>query len=579
MQLLKHFKELTVHPKNAEQLKGLILQLAIQGKLTQKWREQNPDVESASVLLEKIKEEKAQLVKEKKIKKEKALPEITEEEMIDDIPNSWAVTRLGVIGNWGAGATPLRSRSDFYGGNINWFKSGELNNGIMDYDSEEKINELAIENSSLRLNKVGDVLIAMYGATIGKTGLLAVEGATNQAVCACTTFSCISNIYLHLLLKALKSTFTNQGEGGAQPNISRVKIRNQVFVLPPLEEQKVIVSIVNQLFAEVDQLEAQTKERVQLKNDFVTSALRQLSNVKEVNGEWAYLQQHFKSFFNTKEAVKKLRECILQLAVQGKLTHHWRGEHPTVEPASVLLEKIKVEKEQLIKEKKIKKEKALPEITKGEILYELPDGWVWCRLGEALLYSDAGKSPNCEKRPVTKNEWGVLTTTAIQQNWFDETANKVLPDKFEINKQQIVEIGDILITRAGPINRTGVACKVDRLNYKLILSDKTIRLKYIPESLYPDCIVQFLNSTEIRALLLDKMIGMASSQVNISQANIKGIPFPLPPLEEQKAIVAKVNSLMALCDQLEQQIELSSNQVEELMESCLKEVFSIDSNS
>ena len=256
--------------------------------------------------------------------------------------------------------------------------------------------------------------------------------------------------------------------------------------------------------------------------------------------------------------------------MQGKLTHHWRGENPNTEPASVLLKKIKSEKEQLIKDKKIKKEKPLPPIAEEEIPYELPDGWVWCRLGETLLYSDAGKSPNCEKRPVADNEWGVLTTTSIQQNWFDETANKVLPDKFEINEQQIVEVGDILITRAGPINRTGVACKVDKLSFNLILSDKTIRLKYIPKSIFPDCIVQFLNSIQVRTLLLEKMIGMASSQVNISQANIKGIPFPLPPLEEQKAIVAKVNSLMALCDQLEQQIEQNTQQVEDLMKSCLR---------
>src|SRR5690606_26188032 len=99
---------------------------------------------------------------------------------------------------------------------------------------------------------------------------------------------------------------------------------------------------------------------------------------------------------------------------------------------------------------------------------------------------------------------------------FEESANKVLPSNYEINPQHVVEAGDILVTRAGPINRTGIACKVDSIHFNLILSDKTIRLKYIVNSLFPDFIVLALNSSDIRLLLLGKMIGMASSQVNIS---------------------------------------------------------------
>ncbi|WP_405352266.1 restriction endonuclease subunit S [Nonlabens sp. Asnod3-H03] len=275
--------------------------------------------------------------------------------------------------------------------------------------------------------------------------------------------------------------------------------------------------------------------------------------------------------------ISNLRQSILQEAVQGKLTADWRSSHPELvegsHHASNLLKRIQEEKAQLIADKKIKKEKALPPITKEDIPYELPKGWVWCRLGNILLYSDSGKSPNCEKRPVIEKEWGVLTTTAVQQNRFVEIANKVLPVNYEINPKQVVEVGDILITRAGPINRTGISCKVDKLNFNLILSDKTIRLKYLNDLLFPDFIVLALNSDSIRKLLLDKMIGMASSQVNISQANIKGICFPLAPLEEQKAIVEKVNSLMGLCDALEQEVQQSQQHSEMMMQSVLKEVF------
>ncbi|MDP2723336.1 MAG: restriction endonuclease subunit S, partial [Bacteroidales bacterium] len=277
MQLIKYFHELSLHPKNAKELKGLILQLAVQGKLTRDFRAVHPELctgsHSASVLMQQIEAEKARLIKEKKIKKEIPLAPIQPNEIPKDSPLGWSLVKLGDIGDWGAGATPSRSKSIYYEGNINWFKSGELNNGLIDFDSTEKISELALKEVSLRLNQPGDVLIAMYGATIGKTGLLSVSGTTNQAVCACTCFSCIDNLYMHLLLKALKRAFIEQGEGGAQPNISRVKIRNTVISLPPLPEQKAIVETVNQLFKEVEQLEQLTVERIQLKEQFAISAL------------------------------------------------------------------------------------------------------------------------------------------------------------------------------------------------------------------------------------------------------------------------------------------------------------------
>lgn len=415
----------------------------------------------------------------------------------------------------------------------------------------------------------------MYGATIGKNAILAVEGATNQAVCACTCIEGFEKHYLQLLLNALKTEFIDSGEGGAQPNISRIKIRSKPIPLPPLEEQKEIVRIVDQLKEEVDILNRLTEERKKKKAQFVTSSLHHLTDTGDVQ-HWNLLKDHFHDTLDELGNVKKLRETILQLAVQGKLTAKWRLGHPELiegdHSAAALLEKIKAEKEKLIAEKKIKKEKPLPEITDDEKPYELPECWEWVRLRNVLLYSDAGKSPDCEKRPVSGSEWGVLTTTSIQQNKFNQVANKVLPAKFEINPSQIVEAGDILITRAGPINRTGIACKVDKIDFNLILSDKTIRLKYISELLYPDFIVMALNSNEIRNLLLNKMIGMASSQVNISQSNIKGITFPFPPLLEQKEIVRQVDHLMSLCDQLETHITTRNTSAEQLMKAVVGEV-------
>ena len=218
---------------DAQALRERILDLAMRGKLVP----QDPNDEPASVLLEKIKTEKAELIKEKKIKKTKALPEITDDEKPFDIPDSWEWVRLGDVGNWAAGATPSRKHPEYYGGNIPWLKTGDLNDDVVE-DTTEKITKLGVENSSVKINKPGNVLIAMYGATIGKLGIVGnKELVTNQACCGCTPFNGVYNWYLFYYLFASRKRLIDLGSGGAQPNISKQKIENFSFPLPPLSEQ------------------------------------------------------------------------------------------------------------------------------------------------------------------------------------------------------------------------------------------------------------------------------------------------------------------------------------------------------
>lgn len=166
-----------------------------------------------------------------------------------EIPNSWTWARMGQIGDWGAGSTPQRSNQDYYGGNILWLKTGELNNGII-YDTEEKITQRAFQDYSLRMNKIGDVLIAMYGATIGKLAIVGKELTTNQACCGCTPHI-VYNWFLFYFLMASRDTFIKKGEGGAQPNISRVKLVEHLIPLPPLNEQKRIVAQIEKPFEQL----------------------------------------------------------------------------------------------------------------------------------------------------------------------------------------------------------------------------------------------------------------------------------------------------------------------------------------
>ena len=257
---------------------------------------------------------------------------------------------------------------------------------------------------------------------------------------------------------------------------------------------------------------------------------------------------------------KQLKNSILQWAIQGKLV----PQDPNDEPASVLLDKIRQEKERLIKEKKIKRDKNASIIYRGEdnsyyekilatgevkcideeIPFEVPKGWEWCRLRNIILGTNAGKSPNCEKRPKKSEEWGVLTTTSIQENAFLSNENKVLPKHYVITPEHCVRYGDILITRAGPVNRTGIVCMVENNCDKLILSDKTVRIDYMHDYCNPKFLVFVLNSSAIHELVMSATVGMAASQVNVSQVSIQNTLIPFPPSKEQQRIIDKLGALL-----------------------------------
>ena len=244
-----------------QQIKSKILDLAIRGKLVP----QNPNDEPASVLLERIRAEKEELIKQGKIKRDKKETIIfrgddnsyyekigndiicIDEELPFDIPHNWSWCRLGNIGDWAAGSTPSRSYPEYYNGTIPWLKTGDLNDGYIT-NIPESISEEALKNTSVRLNPSGSVLIAMYGATIGKLGILTFPATTNQACCACSPLDGINNHYLFYYLLSQKDNFVYRSVGGAQPNISKEKIVTTLMPVPPYEEQRQILDKIDIFF-------------------------------------------------------------------------------------------------------------------------------------------------------------------------------------------------------------------------------------------------------------------------------------------------------------------------------------------
>ena len=480
------------------------------------------------------------------------------EAIFSELELKYPMKDISEVAKTTSGGTPSRSNLEFYNGDIAWLKSGELNDGIIEA-AEEFITEKALANSSAKLLPKNTLLLAMYGATAGRTGITKMEAATNQAICALFPKENVLQEYLFWFLRQYRHKFIEESKGGAQPNISQSHINKTKIPIPEKALQKQIATLLSKIEDEktldISFIPIEFREKV----NKVFSAK---NNVFEIANELSYQLS----------LVKNLRQQLLQDAVQGKLVKNTEGG----ESAHDLLKRIKAEKEQLIKDKKLKKEKELPPIKAEEIPFEIPDDWVWCRLGEIAHDTQGGKSPNCLHQPAQSDEWGVIKTTAVQEMYFLENENKVLPKSFLVSEQHKVAEGDILITRAGPKNRVGIVCCVENLTKNLILSDKTIRIKYSKELLHSKFIAMALNSPSIKLLIELKMTGMADSQVNISQDNIKGFLIPLPPLSIQHRIVEKVESLMSLCAALETSIGASVRENEALLQQVLREALQGD---
>ena len=513
-----------------KQLKNSILQWAIQGKLVP----QDPNDEPASVLLEKIRAEKAQLIKEGKIKKDKKESIIYRGEdnsyyekfadgkvvCIDDeipfeIPKGWEWCRMGAIGDWGAGATPAKGNPNYYGGNILWLRTGELNNDVV-YDTEINVTNKALKECSLRLNKIGDVMIAMYGATIGKVAIAGTEMTTNQACCACTPIG-IFNWYLFYFLMGSQIDFVKKGEGGAQPNISREKLIAHIMPIPPLTEQHKIVGKIKEILPLVDKYTHSQAQQNKL-NDSIKTLLR---------------------------------KSILQEAIQGKLV----PQAPNDEPASVLLQRIKKEKQRLVKEGKLKKKDIVDSlIYKGDdnkyyeqvgrdtidisndILFDLPCSWQWVRFGQIVRMS-IGKTP--ARGEVSYWSKATIPWVSISDMTNCEHINKT-KEKISVAASSVMgeisPVGSLLMSFKLTVGRTSIL-NIDAYHNEAIISiypfidDKYALRDYLFYTL------PFLSN------MGDSKDAIKGKTLN--SKSLKSLLIPLPPLREQRCIINRLEELYA----------------------------------
>lgn len=481
-----------------EQLKLSILQYAIQGKLV----EQRPEEGNAEELYEQIVEEKNRLINEGKIKKEKELSDIKEDEKLFDIPENWKWVRVGDVGSWAAGSTPSRTNLEFYNGTIPWLKTGDLNDGYID-DVSEYITELAVEKTTVRVNPVGSVLMAMYGATIGKLGILSKAMTTNQACCACIPYDGIYNKYLFYFLMAQRRSYIKMADGGAQPNISKKKIINSIMPLPPLKEQYRIVTKIRKILQLVDQYAISWKKLDQLNAEFP----------------------------------EKMKKSILQYAIQGKLVEQ-RPEEGTAED---LYEQIKEEKNKLIKEGKIKKEKALAKIIEDEIPFDIPSTWKWVRLKD-IVFNHGQKKP--------ENTFSYIDIGSInnKNQKLNEKEKLIIADKAPSRARKIVKDGDIIYSTVRPylhnmciIDKKFQAEPIASTGFAVLSCYKGINNKYL---------FYYLLSPEFDNYANSKENAKGITYPAINDKKLYNAIVPLPPYEEQKRIVQRIEKIIPYCQKL-----------------------------
>ena len=562
----KYFTTAFAAPDGIKRLRELILTLAMRGKLVP----QNPNDQPASALLKEIDEEKKQLIKEKKIKKRKPLPEITLEEIPFNLPKSWEWIRLGNIAEFinGDRGKNYPNKNEYVPIGIPWINTGHIEpNGSL---TQSRMNFIAREKfDSLRSGKIqsGDLVYCLRGATFGKTAIVDpyTEGAIASSLMIIRPFSLFFNHYLYkyLISPVGRSQIFRFDNGSAQPNLSANSVRLYVFPIPPLPEQRRIVEKVDRLMEQVDHLEKLQAERDHKRLIIHTAASDRLLNAPDQNNfneAWSFIQKNFNELYSVKENISELRKAILQLAVMGKLV----PQDPNDPPASELLKEIKREKQRLIKEKKIKKRKLLSEIKPEEIPYQIPNNWKWSNIQNISLKVTDGE----HKTPIRSDKgYYLLSARNVTNEGIKlDKVDYVLEEEYtRIRKRCDPEIGDILISCSGSVGRVAI---VDSNEYVMVRSVALIKHKQ--DCLSSSFLAYVLRSPFVQYQIKNK--SRTTAQSNLFLGKINEILIPLPPLPEQHRIVAKVDRLMALCDQLEKQSIKRTEKQSKLLEAILAKI-------
>lgn len=519
-QLLAQYERVADAPDAIERLRSLVLELAIRGRLT-------------------------------------------------ETEGRWIETTLGDIGEWGSGGTPLKTHPEYYNGDIPWLVIGDLNDGVVTA-AETLITQEGLNNSSAKLIEPGTVLIAMYGS-IGKLGIAGIRCATNQAIAFCIPRKEVVSIeFLFLLLRSLREHLLARGQGVAQQNISQKILKAYPITLPPSLEQHRIVAKVDELMALCDQLEAARAQREAKRDRLTAASLARLntpdppaspdgdaSNQSTFQDDARFALNVLPALTTRLDQVKQLRQTVLDLAVRGRLAAQISEEGS----GNQTLLSIRSARSTRVPEgrSKVKADELAP-VGAEDIYLDIPPSWAWARIKE-LGKTQTGTSPSSTNEELFGDFIPFIKPSDLNGSEINYSGPGL--SEIGVSHSRLVPPGSVLMVcigaTLGKVNTTTrPACFNQQINSVSPFLDGMT--KYLALALKAS---GFQSLAWVRA-------GTGTLPI-ISKGKWEVLPVPIPPLAEQHRIVAKVDELMALCDQLEASLSRRETTRSRLLNALLHE--------
>lgn len=567
--LSEHLPLLATAPAGIQKLRGLILELAVRGKLVL----QDPNDEPASELLKRIAKERAELEAEGTYKKSKATL-ISAEEQPFDAPNGWVWIRLTQLGEFRGGKTPSTNRSEYWDGPIPWVSPKDMKSLVVS-QTEDYVTDLAISDG-LQVIPASSVLTVVRSGILRRTvpvAINSVQCTINQDLKAlCLVLPGMAR-YVQLLIRGFERQIleTLTKVGTTVESIKFEEFSQHPFPLPPLDEQLRILAKVDELMALCDRLEAEQSDAESVRAKLVETLfgrLIQSTDAADFAVSWQRLAEHFDTLFNNESSVDALERTILQLAVMGKLV----PQDPNDEPASLLLKRIALERDRLEAEGKVKKSKlASPPVPEATQPFVLPKGWEWIQFDE-IINPDAPISYGVlVPGPDTSNGVPFVRIGDLAIEGAAERPEKTIARQVDEQYSRTrLSGGEILMGVVGSIGKLGVA----PMSWKGANIARAICRISPTRHVLKRFVLLLLQSETMQNAFAGDTRTLAQPTLNVGL--IRSAKTPLPPLGEQHRIVAKVNELTALCDRLKADLAESRRYQEwlasSLIESALKTV-------
>ncbi|ECX8210816.1 restriction endonuclease subunit S [Salmonella enterica] len=533
-----------------KKLRELILELAVRGKLVP----QDPNDEPASELLKRIAAEKTELVKQGKIKKQKPLPKISEEEKPFELPVGWEWVTFSHLGHFFGGKTPSKMKDEYWGGTIPWVTPKDMKTNLI-VDSEDKVTPLAIEDGLTKVSPGSILFVARSGILrrIFPVAITSIECTVNQDLKVLSPFLSEISYYIRLMMNGFERYIVENltKTGTTVESLLFDDFISHPFMIPPFAEQNRILSTVKKLMSLCDQLEQHSLTSLDAHQQLVETLLTTLTDSQNADAlaeNWARISEHFDTLFTTEASIDALKQTILQLAVMGKLV----PQDPNDEPASELLKRIAQEKAQLVKDGKIKKQKPLPPISDKEKPFEVPEGWEWCKFGliSEFINGDRGSNyPNKNEYVVHGIPW--INTGHIEKNGTLSITdmNFITEKKFNELRSGKIQSGDLVYCLRGAT--FGKTAFVKPYESGAIASSLMIIRPFIREM--GEYIYNYLISPFGRSQIF--RFDNGSAQPNLSANSVMLYAFACPPLQEQFRIHKKITELFHICDNLKLQTQ------------------------